>query len=261
MARRVRVGSADEDIFDRSRRVGWLDLDKVSSSKALVIGAGALGNEVTKCLVLSGFRKITIVDMDRVVKSNLNRCLFFDEDDAIEGRSKAEVVADGASLLSPHVSPHPVVGRIQDQPEKIFREHRVVFGCLDNVEARIHANSHAYTAGKVYIDGGMNGFIGKVMVAIPPKGACLQCGMNRTHARVASLRFSCTGKDVTFHEPKLAAEITTTSVVSAAMVREALKLVSGRMDLALRNAFYYDGGRNVTEEIEIPLDPSCPVHR
>ncbi len=63
-----------------------------------------------------------------------------------------------------------------------------------------------------------------------------------------------------FHEPRLAAEITTTSLVSAVMVRECLKLVSGRRDLVLRNAFYYDGQRNVAEEMEVPLDPRCPNH-
>jgi hypothetical protein len=75
------------------------------------------------------------------------------------------------------------------------------------------------------------------------------------------MRFSCTGKDVVFHEPRLAAEITTTSVVSAIMVREALKVVSGRMDMLISNVFYYDGQRNQSEELEIQLNPNCPVHR
>jgi hypothetical protein len=107
----------------------------------------------------------------------------------------------------------------------------------------------------------MEGFVGKVMVARPPDGACVQCGMNRSHSKVAEMRFSCTGKDVVFHEPRLAAEITTTSVVSAIMVREALKVVSGRMDMLISNVFYYDGQRNQSEELEISLNPTCPVHQ
>jgi len=85
--------------------------------------------------------------------------------------------------------------------------------------------------------------------------------MNRSHSKVAEMRFSCTGKDVVFHEPRLAAEITTTSVVSAIMVREALKIVSGRTDMLISNVFYYDGQRNQSEELEITLNPSCPVHQ
>jgi molybdopterin/thiamine biosynthesis adenylyltransferase len=260
MGKMVGVGSADDDVYDRSKRIGWLDLDEVASARVLVIGAGALGNEVAKDLALSGFKKMTIVDMDHVVGSNLNRCLFFSREDASEKRKKAVVVAEGIEKLCEDAVPEPIVGKIQDLPAKRFRDYSIVLGCLDNVDARIHANSHAYASGSIYIDGGMDGMIGKVMVSRPPSGACLQCGMNRSHAKVASLRFSCTGNDVVFHEPKLAAEITTTSIISAVMVREALKVASGRSDMLLKNTFYYDGQRNISEELEVSLDPECPVH-
>jgi molybdopterin/thiamine biosynthesis adenylyltransferase len=260
MRKVVKIGSTEEDVYDRSRRISWIDLESVSNSKILMVGAGALGNEVAKDLALSGFRKITIVDMDHVVSSNLNRCVFFRPQHARERRKKALVLADGMRALSEHSAPEPIVGKIQEQPPGLFNDHDVVLGCLDNVDARIHANACSYAAGKVYVDGGMDGMIGKVMISKPPSGACLQCGMNSTHAKLAGLRFSCTGKDVVFHEPKLAAEITTTSIISAVMVREALKVASGRSDLLLNNAFYYDGERNVSEELEISLDPGCPVH-
>jgi len=260
MGEKLSIGAVDEDMFDRSRRVGWLDLDAVSKARVLLIGAGALGNEVAKDLVLSGARHITVVDMDQVVGSNLNRCLFFSREDARLRRSKAEVVVRGIARLSQEAMPKGIVSRIEDAGQEIFREHDIILGCLDNIAARIHTNSHAYHAGKPYIDGGMAGFIGKVMVVTPPDGACLQCGMNQSHARIADFRFSCTGKDVVFHEPRVAAEITTTSVISAIMVREALKYISGRRDMMLSNAFYYDGQRNVSEEMEISRDPDCPVH-
>ncbi len=256
----MRVGKIDEDRLDRSRRVGWLNLETISKARVLMVGAGAIGNEVAKDLALSGFRWITVVDMDHVVGSNLNRCLFFTQEDASKRTRKAAVIARGIKTLAPDTEPVAVVGRIEDLPENLFKDHDIVFGCLDNIQARIHVNSHAYASGKVYIDGGMEGFIGKVMVVRPPDGACLQCGMNRSHAKVAELRFSCTGKDVVFHEPQLAAEITTTSVIGAVMVREALKVLSCRNDMTIANAFYYDGLRNVSDEIEVSLDPNCPVH-
>ena len=260
MEEQLRVGSIDDDVFDRSKRIGWLDLESIARSKVMMVGAGALGNEVAKNLALSGFRNITLIDMDHVVGSNLNRCLFFSREDAQRRASKADAVARGILSISPDARPVPMRQRIEDLPEGAFKDYDLVLGCLDNIQARIHTNSHSYRAGKVYIDGGMEGFLGKVMVARPPVGACVQCGMNRSHSKVAELRFSCTGKDVVFHEPRLAAEITTTSVISAIMVREALKVVSSRPDMLIANAFYYDGQRNQSEELEIPLNPNCPVH-
>lgn len=260
MAERVYIDSVDEDRYDRSRRIHWLDLDKVFKARVLMIGAGALGNEVAKDLTLSGFRNIAIVDMDHVVGSNLNRCLFFTTNDAKAKRPKAEAVSEGMRRLSRDAKPRPIIRRIEDCEESLFTNSDVVLGCLDNVNARVHANAHSYHAGRPYIDGGMEGFLGRVMISLPPKGACLQCSMNRSHAKVADLRFSCTGRDVVFHEPKVPAEITTTSVVSAIMVREALKLVSGRKDMVLANALYYDGQRNVCEEMDVDLNPDCPVH-
>jgi len=256
----IRPGSEDEDRYDRSRRIPWLDVDAVFRSRVLMVGAGALGNEVAKNLALSGFRDITIVDMDHVVRSNLNRCLFFNDEHARSRTHKAVVIAEGIRSLSDESRPVAVVGRVEDLEEKYFREADVILGCLDNIRARLDVNARAYAARKPYIDGGMDGFIGKVSVIRPPDGACLQCGMNRSHSKVAGLRFSCTGEGMVFHEPKLSAEITTTSVVSAVMVRECLKSVSGRKDMMLANAFYYDGQRNVMEEIEIPVDPMCPNH-
>jgi len=260
MGERLVPGAVDQDTFDRSRRVGWLDLDAVFRSRVLMMGAGALGNEVGKCLALSGFRRITVVDMDHVVGSNLNRCLFFTQEDVRARSKKAEAVARGIESLSSEVRARAVVGRLEDLPDSFYGGFDIVLGCLDNIAARVHANSHAYHAGKAYIDGGMDGFLGRVMVCIPPDGPCVQCGMNRSHSRVAGMRFSCTGEGVVFHEPRLAAEITTTSVISAVMVRECLKVVSGRRDMSLRNMFYYDGQRNSGEELEVPLDPRCPNH-
>ncbi|MGB2582101.1 MAG: ThiF family adenylyltransferase, partial [Thermoplasmata archaeon] len=256
----IRPGTMDEDRFDRSRRIEWLDVDAVFRTRVLMVGAGALGNEVVKNLALSGFRKVTIVDMDRVVGSNLNRCLFFNMDDSEGRRFKAEALARGMELIGEGLEAEVVTEPVERAPPDIFTRHDIILGCLDRIVARMHVNSHSYHANRPYIDGGMDGFSGKVAIVRPPEGPCLQCGMNSSHARVAGIRFSCTGADVVFHEPRLAAEITTTSVISAVMVREALKFASGREDLLLSNAFYYDGRRNVSEELEISFDPSCPVH-
>lgn len=256
----LRAGHFDADRFERSKRIGWFNFDLMRKEKVLVVGAGALGNEVVKDLVLSGYRRISLVDMDHVVFSNLNRCMFFSEEDSRLKRFKAEVVARGARLLDPDVEIAPHTRRIEELPEGFIRGHSLVFGCLDNIAARLHLNAHTYPRGIPYIDGATLGTIGKVQVVLPPETPCLECGMNRTHMRILEKRFSCTGRDVTFFDPKMAAEITTTSVIAAVQVREALKLTNGQRDLVVRNMFYYDAQRNVSEVLQVDLNPGCPHH-
>jgi molybdopterin/thiamine biosynthesis adenylyltransferase len=256
----IRPGFIDEDRYERSRRIAWLDMEAVRRSKCLVVGAGALGNEVVKDLVLSGIRDITLVDMDRVVRSNLNRCVFFREGDAERSLAKVDVVARRAMGLVPdiHISTHE--GKVEEMGAEELAHHDVIFGCLDNIAARLHLNAQACFAKVPYIDGGTDGFRGKVQVVLSPATPCLQCAMNRSHQKVLERRFSCTGADMVLHERKIAAEITTTSIIAAIQVREALKVLSGRSDACIRNVEYYDGFLAKSDCYEIAIDPECPNH-
>ncbi|MDO9536988.1 MAG: ThiF family adenylyltransferase [Thermoplasmata archaeon] len=253
-------GDEDRDRFDRAKRIDWLDMEAVSRARILMVGAGAIGNEVGKNLVLSGFRNITIVDMDRVVSSNLTRCLFFTNDDAKNGGMKADIVARGMMNLDPDVRARAIVAKIQDQEDGFLEKFDLIFGCLDNVLARLHLNAGCWHFKRPYIDGAMDGFRGKVQVVIPPDTPCLECGMNRSHGRIVEQRFSCTGNDISLYLPKIGAEITTTSIIGAMAVREGLKLVCGKSEDCLRNVAYYDGLKNTLEILEISKNPECPNH-
>lgn len=249
-----------EDRFDRSRRIPWFDLDRTREARALVVGAGALGNEVVKDLVLSGVRHLTLVDMDSVVRSNLNRCVFFTPEDAEESRLKVEVVARGAKALDGEVLIETEAERIEDLGEDVFKGHDVVLGCLDNLATRVHVNANTYWMRIPYVDGGTMGLMGKVHVVVPPETSCVECTLNSSHYKIIEQRYSCTGADMTYVEPKLAAEVTTTAVVAAVQTREAMKIINGRKDLTLTNMFYYDGNRNVSDVLEVGINPDCPNH-
>jgi len=256
---KIKAGKLDEDKYSRLKLFEWFDINKVEKEKVLVVGAGALGNEVCKNLVLSGYKNITIVDMDIIVKSNLNRCVFFADEDAENGRYKAEVIAEKLKKIEPNVKIEYHVKRIEELPDNFIASHTLVLGCVDNVAARLHVNANCY-AGKIpYIDGATHGQIGKVQVIKPPETSCLECGMNTTHAKILQKRFSCTGKDIIYFEPKLAADINTTSIIAAIQVQEALKLTHGRNNY-IKNIFYYDGSRNFSSILELPINQKCPNH-
>lgn len=259
-ARPLTLESRREERFERTQRIAWIDLPKVQGARVLVVGAGALGNEVCKNLALSGFRRFTLVDMDRVVFSNLNRCLFFTEADARAKELKVNAVRRGMLALYPDIEVDTHADRIENMPEGLFEEHDLVLGCLDNAAARIHANGHAYFHGRPYIDGGTLGMVGKVQVVRPPGSACVQCGMNKTHMAEVARRYSCTGSGMTFVEAPVAAEVTTTAVIAAVQAREAVKLASGRADAAIDNLWYYDGLKGTAEVLKVARNPACPVH-
>jgi molybdopterin/thiamine biosynthesis adenylyltransferase len=255
----LRADRLKEDRLERSKRIEWLDLKSISNAKVLVVGAGAIGNEVSKNLVLSGYRNLGIIDMDHIERSNLNRCLFFSDLDANKKRLKTEVVAEKLMKLDEKVQISHYKEKIQEMPEEFIPSHDLVFGCLDNIAARLHVNAFCYHHKVPYIDGATHGFIGKVQVVLAPKTPCLECTMNKTHMKVMEKRFSCTGRDVSFFQDKLPAEITTTSVIAAVQVREGLKISSKAKPL-FGKLFYYNGEKNISETYDIDINPSCPHH-
>jgi molybdopterin/thiamine biosynthesis adenylyltransferase len=240
--------------------IPWISFDEIEQSKVLVVGAGALGNEVAKNLVLSGFRKLTIVDMDKIEISNLNRCIFFTMEDAERKRHKASVVATKIMDMGLDIEVSYHNSKIQDLPEDFIASHDMVFGCVDNIGTRLHLNAFCYFHKRPYIDGATSGFSGKVQVILAPETPCIECSMNESHMRALDRRYSCTGSEISYHEAPQPSEITTTSVVAAIQVREGVKIASGYENILLNRIFYYNGEKNQLEEIEIEINPNCQHH-
>ena len=250
------IKKVDEDRFDRQKRVDGWNQEAVSASKVLVVGAGALGNEVVKLLVQLGVGEIAAVDYDKIVKANLNRCVFFDDGSAEKGELKVEALAREAAKLGPSKIT-PVAKKIEDLQEGFFGGFSHAFGCLDNLGARLTLNAHCYSKMPL-IDGGTAGFMGKVQVAAKPS-SCVECGMSRQDYKLLWKKYSCVGELLDFFDPKMPALPTTTSLVAAIQVNEFVKLLHSKEGLAGKY-LSFNGLTGKSTIFGVPKRKGCPVH-
>ncbi len=127
------AAAVSDDRFHRFRQIQWWDQDRLSRAKVLVVGAGALGNEIIKNLALLGIGNILIADLDRIENSNLSRSILFREAD--NGLPKASVAARRAQEIYPALHAHAFHGDvIHDLGLGVFAWADVIIGGLDNRE-------------------------------------------------------------------------------------------------------------------------------
>ena len=138
------VDTIDSDKFDRQKRIlGW-DQKKISEATVIIVGAGATGNEVVKNLVLTGIGKIILIDYDLIDVSNLNRCVLFSSQSALNKDYKVDAVKKACEELNPDTEIISIKKDLKDIDKGLYKKADVVCSCLDNVEARLEANNYSY---------------------------------------------------------------------------------------------------------------------
>lgn len=206
--------------------LSWFQKERVKKARILVIGAGALGNEVVKDLALFGVGHIYIVDFDQIEITNLTRSVLFREEDAFSHLYKADVVARRAREINPQIQVVSIVGNLfSDVGFGLYRAVDVVIGCLDSRIARYQLNRLCMRAGKKWIDGGIENMSGNVRVFSPGVN-CYECGLSREEFNHIMLRTGCA--DVV-HLQEQAGRVATTpisaSIIGAMQVQEAMKII------------------------------------
>uniref|UniRef100_A0A665TYI1 SUMO-activating enzyme subunit 2 n=1 Tax=Echeneis naucrates TaxID=173247 RepID=A0A665TYI1_ECHNA len=139
-------------------RKGGELVDSLSSSKVLVVGAGGIGCELLKNLVLTGFKNIEVIDLDTIDVSNLNRQFLFQKKHV--GKSKAQVAKESALQFCPSAN--------------IVAYHDSIMK-LVSFSARNHVNRMCLAADIPLIESGTAGYLGQVTVIKKGMTECYEC--------------------------------------------------------------------------------------
>jgi adenylyltransferase/sulfurtransferase len=252
----------EDDRFSRFRLIGWWDQSKLAAAKVLVIGAGALGNEIVKNLALLGVGNVLIADKDRIEHSNLSRSVLYRESDI--GKPKSVVAAEAARAIFPQMNVHAFDGDvIHSLGAGVFRWADVILGGLDNREARLHINRQAWRLGKPWIDGAIEQIQGVARVFIPDedqKAPCYECTLGTRDWQLLNQRRSCnmltraqmeTGKTPTTP--------TISSIIAGIQTQEAVKLLHSHETIAGKGVTFI-GATCEMFPVEYQRRPDCLSH-
>lgn len=239
--------------------ISWWERKRVEEAKILIVGAGALGNEVIKNLALMGAGYLFIVDFDTIEAANLSRSPLFRESDS--GRRKAEVAAARVKDLNPDVHVQYLHGDITTQLGLgVFRRMDVIIGCLDNREARLGVNRFAYWLNKPWVDGAIQELLGLVRVFIPGEGACFECTLNEQARRDLAVRYSC---PLLARQNILLGKVPTTptiaSIIGAMQSQEALKILHN-MPVEAGKVIHFNGMTNEMHTTSYNPREDCESH-
>lgn len=251
-----------EDRYSRLRLISWWDQELLRNSRVMVVGTGAIGNELLKNLAMLGIGKVFLVDLDTVENSNLSRSVLFRQAD--EGRPKAQVAAERMTDINPDIQVRWFRGNVvYDVGLGVFRAMNVVLGGLDNREARLAINQSCWKVSRPWIDGGIEVLHGIARVFVPPHSACYECTMNETDFKLLEMRRSCA---LLTRDEMAAGKVpttpTTASVIGGIQVQEMLKLLHSRRDLPILEGkgFYFNGLTHDSFVITYPRKEWCMSH-
>ena len=252
----------EEDRYSRLKLIPWWDQERLKNATIMVVGAGAIGNELIKNLTLLGIGKILIFDMDDIESTNLTRSVLYRAKDV--GRYKAEVAAERAQEMNPDIKAKAFVNNIIDDVGLgVFRRMDVVLGGLDNREARLSINQSCYKVNKPWIDGAIEALNGFARVFVPGQGACYECTMTETDWMLINKRKSCA---LLTHEQMAEGKIPTTptssSVIAGIQVQELLKLLHSDRNLPTLagKGYVFNGLTHDSYVVEYQEKPDCMSH-
>jgi len=250
----VEQGSLDADSAERYARhlvlpeIGVAGQRKLSQARVVLIGAGGLGAPASLYLAAAGVGTLTLIDDDRVERSNLQRQVV--HADARVGMAKTESARIALNALNPGVRIEAIAERVEAaNVERLLRGHDVIIDGADNFPARYLLSAASLRLKIPLVYGAVHRFSGQVSVFDPRRAdsPCYRC---------------------LFPQPPSAAEAPNCSeagvlgvmpgIVGLLQASETLKLLLGIGEPLVGRLLCHDALAGTFRELRLPRDPECP---
>jgi molybdopterin/thiamine biosynthesis adenylyltransferase len=215
--------------------------ERLKKAHIFIAGAGGLGSPVSLYLAVAGVGTITIVDMDTVDQSNLNRqILHFDRD---IGRKKSVSAEEKLCAINPDIRVNAIDTRIdKTNAAGLVGSADGVVDAMDNYPTRYLLNDVAIEKNIPLFHGAIRGFYGQATTIIPGKTPCLKCIFPKAPPKEV---FPVVGA--------------TPGVIGTVQATEVIKYFLKSGDLLTGRLFIWDGLAGRADEIAAERVPCCPA--
>ncbi len=159
---------------DLSRRFGGIvrlygaaGFAHMQAAHVVVVGIGGVGSWAVEALARSGIGHLTLIDMDVLAISNINRQL--PALDSTLGELKAEVMATRCRDINPHIAVQVVDDFLTpaNLPVLLARPPTLVIDCIDDLKAKValavHCRQHKIP---LLISGGAGGRVDPTRIRV-----------------------------------------------------------------------------------------------
>jgi len=219
---------------------------RLRQSRALVIGAGALGSPAAFYLAAAGIGVLGLIDGDRVELSNLQRQILHSTADL--GRMKVESAAEKLDRLNAEVSVRTYATRLDERnAAEIFADYDFIVDGSDNFATKFLINDTAVALGKAFSHAGIVRLQGQTMTVVPQKTACYRCVFQEPPAP---------GEILNCQQAGILGAIAGT--IGSLQATEAIKYLAGmEEELLTDRVLTYDAKTMNFRSIEVRRNPAC----
>ena len=215
--------------------------ERLKRAHIFIAGAGGLGSPIALYLAVAGAGTITIVDMDTVDQSNLNRQILHTGRDV--GKKKTVSALEKLQAYNPDITVNAIDATIgAENISRLVGRADGIVDAMDNYPVRYLLNRTALEKNIPFFHGAIRGFYGQATTIIPGQTPCLECIFPKAPPKEV---FPVVG--VT---PGVIGTVQATEVIK--YLTKSGRLLSGRL-------FTWDGLTSTAEEIAISQNPACPA--